>query len=65
MTRYDLEQAPLLKVKEVARRLAIHPSTVKRLIRRGELVGYRVNTRGDWRVTPEDVAAYLDRVSRL
>ncbi len=49
-------------VNEVADLLGLHPNTVRRMIRRGEL-GYSRHTR--WlRVSFEDLNAYLDGAKR-
>lgn len=50
----------MLKPKEVAQWLGVHPNTVKRLSDRGELPFYRIGTRGDRRYKPSDVTTYLD-----
>lgn len=55
---------PLLTAREVARYLAVHTNTVKRLAKRGELKSYRVSTRGDFRFRREDIEAYLEALSR-
>ena len=52
---------PLLTARQVARLLAIHINTVKR-IDRAELPYLRLFSRGDRRYRPEDVAAYLERM---
>lgn len=48
----------MLRIKEVADILGLHPSTVKR-IPPSELPYYRVTKRGDRRYRKEDVLAYL------
>lgn len=47
-----------LKAVEVAQRLGLHTNTVKRMLKRGELSGYRIGTRGDWRVTHEALETF-------
>lgn len=57
MTRTDLTGGGFLLVDEVAARLRVDVYTVRRLIGRGELVGYKVGR--TWRVDEADLAAYL------
>lgn len=45
----------LLTPTEVAETLRIAPETVRRMVRRGELRGYRVGTQGCYRVDAEAV----------
>lgn len=47
----------MLTVLEVAERLGISDEGVKRLIKRGELVAYKVG--GVYRIAEEDLARYL------
>jgi excisionase family DNA binding protein len=51
---------PLLTARQVAERLHIHVNTVKRLVGKGELGAYRLGSRGDVRVSEDDLAAYLE-----
>lgn len=44
----------LLTVEEAANRLRVHPETVRRMIRRGELAAIRVGT--IWRIDETDLA---------
>jgi excisionase family DNA binding protein len=48
---------PLLEIFQVARRLRLSDETVRRMLRRRELTGYRVSQR--WRVAPADLARFL------
>ena len=48
----------LLTVAQVAERLAVDESTVRRRIAQGKLQAYKV---GGIRIKPEDVAEYLER----
>lgn len=48
----------LLTIKEAADRFAVHPTTVHRMIQRGELEGYRVG--GSIRVESDAIDAYLE-----
>jgi excisionase family DNA binding protein len=46
----------LLTVNEVAARLRVHPETIRRMLRRGELRGSQpVSRRGGWRIRTSDV----------
>jgi excisionase family DNA binding protein len=49
---------PLLTVRQVAQRLALDDSTVRRLIQRGKLTGRKLG--GCVRVREEDLEAYLE-----
>lgn len=49
---------PLLSVPEAARYLGVHETTVRKLIRRGELRSTKVGA--DTRIFPSDLDAYLD-----
>jgi len=55
----------LLTPKEVAKHLGLTPLTVKRAARRGELIGIKINSRGDWRFKKEDVENYLDGLQQV
>jgi excisionase family DNA binding protein len=48
-----------LSVEQLARRLACHGDTVRRLIPSGRLPAVKVV--GRWRIDPADVSAVLDR----
>ena len=47
-----------LTVDEAAARIAVHPETIRRAIRRGELACYR--RPGCTRIAPEHLQAYMD-----
>lgn len=49
----------LLPIRYVAEWLGIHVNTAKRWAARGDFPTYRFGTRGDIRVDPADVRAYL------
>ena len=53
----------MMTTRQVAAALGIHYNTVKNLGDRGALHFVRVSTRGDRRYDPDDVAAYLDRMT--
>lgn len=54
-----LTKTPLRSVSDVAALLGVHPKTVRRLIKRGELVARRIGR--SVRVSERDLQAYLDR----
>lgn len=51
----------LLTVEEVAQRLQLSEGTVKRLLRDGELEGYKI--RGTWRIAQSNLEQFLERRS--
>jgi excisionase family DNA binding protein len=51
-----------LTVADVGDVLSMRPSTVKELIRRGELRGIQVGGRGQWRVEDVELDAYIQRL---
>ena len=50
-----------LTVEEVAKKLQLHPDTVARLLRAGELPGYKVA--GSWRISPTELQKYMEQRS--
>ncbi len=50
----------LLTLREVADALQVSEKTVRRLVGRGDLVGFKVGDRGQVRVKEEDLEAYLE-----
>ena len=51
-------QSTYLTVKDVARKLNIHPRTVRRMIVDGELPAIQIGKRGDYRIAPEALLNY-------
>ena len=51
----------LLTIREVADALQVSERTIRRLVNRGDLVGFKVGDRGQVRVKSEDLEAYLER----
>ena len=49
----------MLTVREVARRLHVHPSTLRRWSDIGRIKAYRITPRGDRRYRLQDVARFL------
>ena len=54
----------LLTTAEAAERLRLHPKTVERAIRRGELQAWRPSAAGPWRIHPEWVDHWIDARAR-
>ena len=50
-----------LTAEQVAERLQVHPRTVKRWLQAGELNGYQLGDRAGWRVSEDDLTAFLDK----
>ena len=50
-----------LKPSEAALVLGVHVSTLKGMLKNGTLPGYRIGSRGDWRVTREALQAFKTR----
>lgn len=52
-------------VDDIAETLKVHPQTVRKLIRSGELPASRIGERGGWRVSETDLLAFMaERKSR-
>jgi excisionase family DNA binding protein len=51
----------LLTRKQVAERLKVSISTIRKYVRNGELKGVQVSTRGDRRFSEEEVASFIKR----
>lgn len=47
-----------LKPAEAAEILGIHVNTMKKLLKSGQIDGYRIGTRGDWRIPREVINQY-------
>ena len=56
----SIEQAfePLLDSVEAARLLRIHPKTLQRMARQGQIIGIQVGKR--WRFRASDIASWLN-----
>lgn len=52
-TKRTLAMAPIMTVKEISEYLKIHPSTVYKLLRAGDLPAFRIGT--DWRFNVEAI----------
>lgn len=53
----------LLTTVEVAKHLQLHPKTVERAIRRGELRAWRPSAAGPWRIRPEWVDDWIEALA--
>lgn len=52
----------LLNIHEAAEQLAMHPDTVRKLLRRGDLQGIKMpGLRGAWKVRPADIERFVNR----
>jgi excisionase family DNA binding protein len=51
----------VLTVNQVAQRLQVDVQTVRRWLRSGDLVGIPFGGRTGWRVTEQELQAFLDR----
>lgn len=54
----------IMTSSEVANYLKVHLGSVRRWTRNGELKGYRLGERGDWRYLRRDVLAFLRSYSQ-
>lgn len=52
-----MAEEPLLSVEEVATRLKINPTTVYRLVRRGQIPGFKVGDQ--WRFSQEMLDSWM------
>lgn len=57
---YPVTDDQWLTVDVVAKRLGMHPDTVRRLLREGRLVGHRINRRAGWRVRASEVDRFIE-----
>jgi excisionase family DNA binding protein len=48
-----------MTLTEVGKKLRVKRLTVKHWITKGKLKGIKINSRGDWRVTENDLEEYL------
>jgi excisionase family DNA binding protein len=60
--RSDNGREPMMTVKELADYLRVHPTTVYRLLRQGELPGLRIGS--DWRFSRETIDQWIARSAR-
>lgn len=50
-----------LTVNEVAKRLSVHPRTVKRWLADGELGGFVLGDRAGWRISEEEYQEFIEK----
>jgi excisionase family DNA binding protein len=55
----------IMTSSEVAKFLKVHLGSVRRWTRTGELKGYRLGERGDWRYLRRDVLDFLFKYSQI
>jgi excisionase family DNA binding protein len=56
-----VDQAQWLTVAQIAERLQVHPETVRRWLRDGQIVGRNFGGRSGYRVRERDLEAFLDQ----
>lgn len=49
----------LYTVQEVAELLKLHPGSVNKLLINGELKGTRLGSKGNWRITEDQIREFL------
>ncbi|MFC7443506.1 helix-turn-helix domain-containing protein [Laceyella putida] len=49
----------LLTTEDIAKRLQFDEATIRDLLRKGELRGFKIS--GEWRVSEEDLASFLEK----
>lgn len=54
----------MIRLPDAAARLGVHPTTLKRWVREGEIRAFRIGRRGDHRFLQADLDAYLRRAER-
>lgn len=54
-----MESEKFLRPEEIARQLDITEEQVRRYLRKGELVGFKLGN--DWRVRPSDLEEFLSK----
>ncbi len=48
-----------LTVQQVAERLSLHPETIRRMLKRGDLPGRFLGRRPGWRIAEDDLEAFM------
>ncbi len=62
--RLEWDDDVIMTSSEVAKFLKVHLGSVRRWTRTGELKGYRLGERGDWRYLRKDVLDFLFKYSK-
>jgi excisionase family DNA binding protein len=62
--RTEWDDDVIMTSSEVAKFLKVHLGSVRRWTRTGELKGYRLGERGDWRYLRKDVLDFLFKYSQ-
>ena len=62
--RVEWDDDVIMTSSEVAKFLKVHLGSVRRWTRTGELRGYRLGERGDWRYLRKDVLDFLFKYSQ-
>jgi excisionase family DNA binding protein len=64
MNEAPRKPARFLTVEQAAQELNVSEAAIRSLLRSGELRGFQVGGRGQWRTGPEDLQAYIDEAYR-
>ena len=60
VTPHGARKMKLLSIQEVADAMKVSSKTVRRLIKRGDLIAYKVGERGQFRVKERDLERYVE-----
>jgi excisionase family DNA binding protein len=55
----EVQESELLTVEQVAEYLKVHPETVRKWLRAGEMAGINLGGAAGWRVTPSDLEKFV------
>lgn len=64
MNEESRKQLRFLTVEQAAQELNVSEAAIRSLLRSGELRGFQVGGRGQWRTGAEDLEAYIDGAYR-
>lgn len=56
----EQQQERWLTTQDIVEMLSVHPDTVRRWLRSGELKGYDLGGKAGWRVKPSDLEAFIE-----
>lgn len=60
-----MTEQELMTVEDIAARLKVHPESVRRWLREGQMMGYRMSRAAGWRVERREVERFLREGPRL
>lgn len=63
MAHHGAMPEELLTIEQAAQLLQLHPDTVRRLVREGELPGVKIGRR-QWRIATSALQRYIERGSK-